>query len=54
MQRMGGLLQGHILEERVDGSEARIPRPGAVFANGFKVLEEETDKGCIEVLDAKL
>jgi hypothetical protein len=38
----------------VDGSEAHIPRAGAVVANTFQVFEEKTDKGRIEILDAKL
>ena len=54
MQRMRGLLESHVLEERVDGSEARIPRASTVFANAFQVVEEKTNKGRIEVLDAEL
>jgi hypothetical protein len=54
MQRMSGLLESHVLEERVDGSEARVARAGTVFANAFQVVEEKTNKGRIEVLDAEL
>src|SRR5215471_9508405 len=54
MERMGGLLQGNELEERMDSCEARIPRARAVFAGAFQVVEEKTDKGRVKIFDAKL
>ena len=54
MQRLRGLLESQVLEERVDGSEARIARARTVFANAFQVVEEKTNKGRIEILDAEL
>jgi len=54
MQGMRGLLQGHVPEKRVDGSQPNIPRASAVFASAFQVIEEETDEGSIKVFDAEL
>jgi hypothetical protein len=51
---MRGLLESHVLKERVDGSEARVACASTVFANAFQMVQEKTNKGCIEVLDAKL
>ena len=38
----------------MDSSEARISRARTVLANAFQVVEEKTNKGCIQILDAKL
>jgi hypothetical protein len=38
----------------VDSSETRISRARTVLANAFQVVEEKTNKGCIQILDAKL
>ena len=54
MQGMRGLLQSHVPEKRVDGSQPNIPRASAVFASAFQVIEEETNEGSIEVFDAEL
>jgi hypothetical protein len=54
MQDMRRLLQSHVPEKRVDGSQPNIPRASAVFASAFQVIEEETDEGSIEVFDAEL
>jgi len=54
MLRMCRLFQSYVLEERVDSSEARIPRAGAVFADSFQVVEETANKRRIEIFDAKL
>jgi hypothetical protein len=54
MQDMRGLLQSHVPEKRVDGSQPNIPRARAVFAGAFQVIEEETNEGCIEIFDLKL
>jgi hypothetical protein len=51
MQRLCRLLESYVLEERVDGSQARIPCAGAVFANPFQVFEEQTQEGCVEIFD---
>jgi len=51
MQRVCRLLESYVLEERVDGSQARIPRASAVLASAFQVLEEKTKKGCVEIFD---
>jgi hypothetical protein len=54
MQGVRGLFQSHVAEERVDGSQANVPRASAVFASVFQVGEEETNEGSIEVVDAEL
>jgi hypothetical protein len=54
MQGMRGLLQSHVPEKRVDGSQPNIPRASAVFASAFQVIEEETHEGSIAVFDAEL
>jgi hypothetical protein len=54
MQGMRGFLQSHVPEKRVDGSQPNVPRASAVFASTFKVIEEETNEGSIEVFDAEL
>ena len=38
----------------MDGPEAHIPCASAVFADTFQVVEEKTNKGRIEILDAEL
>jgi hypothetical protein len=35
----------------VDGSQARIPRASAVFAQTFQVVEEKTNKWRINIFD---
>jgi hypothetical protein len=42
MQRVCRLLESYVLEERVDGSQARIPCAGAILTNPFQVFEEQT------------
>jgi hypothetical protein len=54
MQGMRRLLQSHVPEKRVDGSQPNIPRASAVFTSAFQVIEEETDEGSIKVFDAEL
>lgn len=54
MQGLRGLLQSHVPEKRVDGSQPNIPRARAVFAGAFQVIEEETNEGSIEVFDAEM
>jgi hypothetical protein len=54
MQGMRGLFQSHVAEERVDGSQANVPRARAVLASAFQVIEEETHEGSIEVFEAEL
>ena len=50
-QRMGGLLQGDILKERMDCGEPGIARARAVAPFLFEVIEELTDEGRIEILE---
>ena len=54
MQGMRRLLQSHVLEERVDGSQPNVPSASAVFATAFQVIKEEPNEGSIEVFDAEL
>jgi hypothetical protein len=54
MQGLRGLLQSHVPEKRVDGSQPNIPRARAVFAGAFQVIEEETNEGSIEVFEAEM
>jgi hypothetical protein len=54
MQGLRGLLQSHVPEKRVDGSQPNIPRARAVFASTFQVIEEETNEGSIEVFEAEM
>ena len=51
MQRVCRLLESYVLEERVDGSQARIPCAGAILTNPFQVFEEQTQEGCVEIFD---
>jgi len=50
-QRMGGLLQGDILKERMDGGQAGITGARAVASFLFEVIKELPDKGRIELLE---
>jgi hypothetical protein len=54
MPCMGRFLQGHVLEERVNRCQARIPSASAVFANAFQVFEEISKKGRVEIFDHQL
>jgi len=54
MQGLRGLLQSHVPEKRVDGSQPNNPRASAVFASAFQVIEEETNEGSIEVFEAEM
>ena len=54
MQGMRGLLQSHVSEKRVDGSQPGVPRASTVFASAFQVIEEEANERCIEVLNPDL
>src|SRR6266705_2749444 len=38
----------------MDGSQPGIPGASAIFASAFQVIEEEADKGSIEVFDPEL
>jgi hypothetical protein len=52
-QRMGGLLQGDILKERMDCSQAGIAGARAVAPFLFKMIEELPDEGRIEILESE-
>ena len=38
----------------MEGSQTGIPRASAVLASAFQVIEEDANKGSIEVFDAEL
>jgi hypothetical protein len=50
-QSMGGLLQGDVSKERMDGSQPGIAGASAVASVPFEMLEKLTDEGCIEILE---
>jgi hypothetical protein len=49
VQRQGGLADGYISEEGVQGRQAVVARPGAVAASEFEMFQELTQEGRIEI-----
>ena len=51
LQRAGWFTDRHVLEERMDGGQAVVSRPGAVATVEFEVFEKLPQEGSIEILD---
>jgi hypothetical protein len=54
LQSMGGLLQGDVSKEGMDGSQPGIAGASAVASIPFEMLEKLTDEGCIKILEHKV
>src|SRR5207248_7786483 len=51
---VGWLLEPEVVEEGMDGRQARVPAPGAVAAGFLKVIEEVADEGRVQILEGQL
>ncbi len=53
-QRMLGVAQGGVGEQRTDRGQAHVPGPGAVVPLGLQVRQERRDRGGVQVVPVEL
>src|SRR5947207_15911083 len=53
-QRMGGLLESHVLKERMNRRQADIAGASAVLSTVLEMIEKITNEGHVQVLDREI
>jgi len=50
-QRMGGLLESHILKEGVNRGQTDVPGAGAILPASFKIVEKMSDERGVQIIE---
>jgi hypothetical protein len=53
-QRMGGLLEGNILEEGVNRGQADVPGTSAILPASFKIIEKMSDERHVQIIEREV
>jgi hypothetical protein len=53
-QRMGGLLESHILKEGVNRGQADVSSASAILPASFKIVEEISNKQYVQIIDREV
>jgi hypothetical protein len=53
-QRMGGLLESHIMKEGVNRSQTDVAGAGAILPASFKIVEKISDERHVQIIEREI